>query len=304
VPDPISAAREAAIRQAYKLEHQLYQLGNTSLAEIKAELEVTRRSVLSILATATKDWQISQAQSLLDEIERQIKAWGAFSTSAIGSRFPTVADIGVEQMTAALKAGGTSLSIGAGPMLSRAFIAVAYQSLPLMITDISTEATSKIGRILRQAVLAQRTPFDAMQEIGTITGKGVFGSALVRGETILRTEYGRIAQTANHAALSDVAQDNPTLHKEWSAIIDGRTRPTHAKADGQIRDVDKPYDLGGYPGLYPHDPQLPAEESINCRCISVAQDASWPDDRTKSTQVPEGATSLDIAPAPDVSSAP
>jgi len=261
--------RAKAIRQAYKLEHDLYRVESATVAEIKADLERVRKEIIVLLAGAPKDWQIHQAQGLLVEIERQLKAWSAFSTDAIGSRFPTAADVGQDQVFASL--GVTA----ARPMLPPGLLAVAYQSLPLMISDVERETTIKVGRILRQAVLAQRTPWDAMQEIGTITGKGVFGSALVRGETILRTEYGRIAQTANYVTLSELSQDQPTLRKEWSAVIDGRTRPTHAEADGEIRDIDEPYDLGGYPGLYPHDPQLPAEESINCRCISVAMDASW-----------------------------
>jgi hypothetical protein len=260
--------RDRAIRQAYRMEVDLYRMENAALAEIKAELEKVRKEILSILTTAPKAWQINQAQALLKEIERQIKAWGTFTTHAIGGRFPMAAEIGAGQVFAAL-------GIKAGPFLSRDFIAVAYQTLPLMIGNVESETTMKIGRILRQAVMAQRSPFDAMQEIGTLTGKGVFHSALERGETILRTEYGRICQTANYTTLVDLAQDRPTLRKEWSAVLDKRTRPSHAAADGQIRKADEPFNVGYYPALYPHDPRLPASESVNCRCISVAQDASW-----------------------------
>lgn len=276
MPDS-SDRRARAIQAAYKLEHDLYGLENTTLAEIRADLEATRRAVFVLLATATKDWQIHQAKTMLAEIDRQIKAWTVFTANAIGSRLPTVADIGAEQVVAALKTGGRLATIewDALPKLSRDFIAVAYQSLPMLITNIGDEMTARIGRILRQAVLAQRTPLEAMQEIGTIAGKGPFRSAFERGETILRTEYGRIAQTANYSTLSGFAAEQSTLRKEWSAVMDGRVRPTHARADGQVREVDKPFDVGGHPAMYPHDPRLPASESVSCRCISVAQDAAW-----------------------------
>lgn len=264
-----------AVRQAYRLEHDLYRVENTTLAEIRAELEQTRKEVLAILATSPKDWQIAQAKALLQEIDRQFKTWSAFSTHAVGGRFGTAADIGTEQVVAALRAGGLSFSIGTGPMLSRGFLLVAEQSLPLLITNIGDEATARIGRILTQSVLARRGPFEAMQEIGTISGKGVFRSAFERGEAIVRTEYGRIAQTANYTTLVDLSRDQAGLRKEWSAVADGRARPSHRAADGQVRAPDKPFSIGGWPALYPHDPRLPASESVMCRCISVAQDASW-----------------------------
>ena len=270
---PDSPAYQRAIRAAYRVEHQLYGLETRTIAQIKAELELARRSVIATIATAEKGWQIAQAQSLLVEIERQLRAWSAVASNIATGQLGEVADLGVEQVMSALRAGG--LSLGAGPMISRDFVAVAYQTMPYLITNIGDDVLRRVTSILHMAVLAQRTPLDAMHEIGTLTGKGVFRSAFERGETIIRTENGRIAQTANYSTLSTLAQDQPGLRKEWSAVVDFRTRPSHAAADGERRDVDKPYSVGGHPAMYPHDPRLPAHESIACRCVSVPFDEAW-----------------------------
>ncbi len=217
--------RERAVRAAYKVEHDLYGVENLTLTEIRRELEAARKSVLAVLATARKDWQIAQAQALLKEIEREMGAWAKVASSAAAGRLGEVADLGVEQAMASLGAGGgLGFSLGSGPVISRDFVAVASQTLPDLVTNVSADLTRKIGSILRQAVLAQETPLEAMQKIGTFTGKGVFASAFERGEAIVRTEYGRIAQTANYTTLSAIARDNAGLHKEWSCVVDGRAR--------------------------------------------------------------------------------
>lgn len=52
----------------------------------------------------------------------------------------------------------------------------------------------------------------------------------------------------------------------WDATLDGRTRQTHARADGQKRNSEGYFIIGGYQARYPLDENLPAEESVNCRC--------------------------------------
>lgn len=56
--------------------------------------------------------------------------------------------------------------------------------------------------------------------------------------------------------------------KTWVAILDSKTRPTHAAADFQQVGIDQNFIVGGYEAKYPRDESLPAEESINCRCIA------------------------------------
>ena len=56
--------------------------------------------------------------------------------------------------------------------------------------------------------------------------------------------------------------------KTWVALLDKRTRITHAQADFQQVNVDDNFLIGGSSAKFPRDPNLPAEESINCRCIA------------------------------------
>lgn len=56
--------------------------------------------------------------------------------------------------------------------------------------------------------------------------------------------------------------------KTWIAILDKRTRQSHAEADFQQVNVNDDFFIGGNRAKFPRDPNLPAEESINCRCIA------------------------------------
>ena len=63
--------------------------------------------------------------------------------------------------------------------------------------------------------------------------------------------------------------DNPIeVLKTWVAILDNKTRATHAEADFQQVNVSDDFFIGGNRAKFPRDPNLPAEESINCRCIA------------------------------------
>lgn len=61
--------------------------------------------------------------------------------------------------------------------------------------------------------------------------------------------------------------------KEWDSTMDSRTRDTHVELDGQIRELEEPFEIGGMKAMYPHGFGI-ASEDINCRC-AVLERARW-----------------------------
>lgn len=59
--------------------------------------------------------------------------------------------------------------------------------------------------------------------------------------------------------------------KTWVAVMDDRTRPEHAEADGQEVDYDEPFIVGGEELMEPRDDSLGASDwnIYGCRCQSV-----------------------------------
>lgn len=87
-------------------------------------------------------------------------------------------------------------------------------------------------------------------------------AALRNARTALTT-----AQNAGRqASIERATRMGIHLRKRWIAVKDGRTRHSHGKADGQVREVDEYFDIGGKYLMYPGDVRGPASEVYNCRC--------------------------------------
>jgi hypothetical protein len=100
-----------------------------------------------------------------------------------------------------------------------------------------------------------------------------FNSAYNRAMTIARTEGHRIQiQSADHAQ-HKAKEKGADVVKQWDATLDGKTRPHHRELDGQIRELDEHFEVGGTTVMYPGGFGDPAED-CNCRC-ALLQRAKW-----------------------------
>lgn len=91
-----------------------------------------------------------------------------------------------------------------------------------------------------------------------------------RAQTIARTEaVGAYNAGTFRGFTSYAAQVGGEWEKGWLATEDDRTRPTHEKADLQRVPLLQPFSVGGFPGMFPGDPLLPAQEVVNCRCAML-----------------------------------
>ena len=88
---------------------------------------------------------------------------------------------------------------------------------------------------------------------------------LGRAKTIVRTEAHRIQQASKYDAQKAAKAKGANIVRQWDSTLDGKTRPTHQKLDGQIRELDEPFEMGGLKAMYPGDFGDPAED-CNCRC--------------------------------------
>ena len=92
-----------------------------------------------------------------------------------------------------------------------------------------------------------------------------------RAIRIARTEGHRIQTTATMDAMRTAKDKGADVVKQWDATLDARTRDSHVKLDGEIRELDEPFSNGlDFPG----DPHGKAGEVINCRC-ALQQRARW-----------------------------
>ena len=90
---------------------------------------------------------------------------------------------------------------------------------------------------------------------------------------IARTEAHRIQCKAALDAQNKAKEKGADVVKQWDSSLDGRTRKSHRKLDGQIRELDEPFEVNGHKAMFPGDFGRP-EEDINCRC-AILQRARW-----------------------------
>lgn len=147
-----------------------------------------------------------------------------------------------------------------------------------LIQSVSTELRDRITLQIGLGTVGGKSVGDVARAVlGTGLKKGAFKTAAQRADTIARTELNRVANLGTLKRLEDSATRIPTLGKEWHSAHDPRVRPTHSKADGQVVPVNEPFLVGGHKAMHPLDPDLPAEESVYCRCIilpAVPKDAA------------------------------
>ena len=96
---------------------------------------------------------------------------------------------------------------------------------------------------------------------------------LNRAMVIARTESHRIQCQATSDAQYKAKEKGADVLKQWDAALDGATRPNHRKLDGQIRELDEPFEVAGMKAMFPGDFGK-ASEDCNCRC-AILQRARW-----------------------------
>ena len=94
----------------------------------------------------------------------------------------------------------------------------------------------------------------------------------VRARVIARTE---IISASNAGADLGARSTGLNLTKSWLASVDGRERDAHRVANDRYQaepiGMDEDFIVGGEQCKYPGDPNLSAEQVINCRCVHLME---------------------------------
>lgn len=139
-----------------------------------------------------------------------------------------------------------------------------YTKLGKDVGDLKKRITSEVSRGVAQAL-----PYkDVTRNLNNVARIG-----FNRSMRIARTEGHRITQASALDGMRTAKSAGADVLKQWDATLDGHTRDHHRELDGQIRDVDDDFEVGGMtveaPGMF-GDPA----EDCNCRCC-LLQRARW-----------------------------
>lgn len=139
-----------------------------------------------------------------------------------------------------------------------------YSSLGEDVNDLKKRIQSELSRGISQS-------YSYAQIAKNISNQVSIGYN--RASRIARTEGHRIQQEATYNAQKKAKEAGADVVKQWDAALDSRTRKAHSLLDGQIRELDDPFEVNGMSAMYPGGFGVPSQD-IHCRCV-VLQRARW-----------------------------
>ena len=158
-----------------------------------------------------------------------------------------------------------------------------YEKLGANVDELKKDIRFQLGRGIANG--------SSWNQIGAELAKGMkhtpFEKAMNRTVTIARTEGHRIQCQAAMDAQYKAKAAGADVLKQWDSTLDGKTRETHRQLDGQIRELDDPFEVAGKKAMRPGGFDDPAED-CNCRC-AMLQRARWALDEDELDELKERA---------------
>lgn len=252
---------------------RLEAVKKSSVKVLIAELEKTRQTI--ILAVAENGQITAQNSQLLkNTIEQILQTRGEAIRNELSENARRIFVKGIQMVDKVLSSEGIRSAV---PYLSELKLKILQDYHADLITDITQDAKSRIDRELTLSQLGQKSVDETIKAIGrNLIKPSIFKSVTKRAETIFKTETNRIGNLASSERIRQLQRQIPELQKTWVHSHIGIPRPGHLMLDGVTIPTNEPFKLFGgdgkiyYPNA-PHDPILPAGETINCKCIVVGK---------------------------------
>jgi SPP1 gp7 family putative phage head morphogenesis protein len=144
--------------------------------------------------------------------------------------------------------------------IAKGVIPKTGKTLKQILADNNSADLAKLQQVIKQGLINGESYNKQVKKV-----KGLFDDSAYKAQRVIRTEGNRNMNAGAHVErmTSGVAKK-----KRWMATLDGRTRPSHQRLDGQTVGVDEYFTINGDKALYPGDFSDPAN-SINCRCTVI-----------------------------------
>lgn len=259
-------------RQMKGLLSEVDRLGDQSVKRVLTLLSQARKEIAAEVAGT--EWEAYQLPRLREAVERAMVQFGEKYGIDLRSAQTDFWDMGIARADIPLNTLEVRAMV---PSINIKALEIAQGYSSDLVSNLTADAIKKINQELMTGILGQKTPFEVMTAIGkNLDGPSVFKSIAVRAEVITRTETGRIFEMATQARLEEAEKIlGKKVQKMWQASGKPTGRPDHQAIDGQVRDIDEPFDVAGEKLMFPGDPGGSAWNTINCGCRSVPYMASW-----------------------------
>lgn len=255
-------------------------LGEAAARAMLEVLRALRREVAASVLAAGPGYAAGY-RALLADVDRLTAAFAAGAKAAVRGPLALAAASGDDAALADARRARLDVPLsylGVSDQLVR----TATDYVFTLLDGVTARVRERITREVRLAALGGQS-FTALAErlaADLNATPKVFTEEARSVEFVARTEVSRLRNMAYADQAGQLADRYPWLRKRWlhSASAPGATtaqrraaRPNHVEAAAETAARPIPFaaafDLGsGITARYPHDPLLPASETVGCRC--------------------------------------
>ena len=132
-----------------------------------------------------------------------------------------------------------------------------YKKLGHNVSELKKSISQEISRGLSTSM----SYFDIARNLQSRSN-----ATINQSMNIVQTEGHRIQSVAALASGKKAAAKGASLIKTWDSTLDKKTRPSHRKLDGQVRELDEDFEVDGMKADSPGHFGKPSED-CRCRCI-------------------------------------
>jgi len=258
----MASRKERAYRK--KVNELIKKANRLEDAEVKKVIRLladARKEVAA--AVASTEWQVYYLPQMKGAVDRALQEFGRKYNVDLQEAQRGFWEFGVDSVDMPLRSVGIIQAI---PEIDTTALAIMQGFSADLVGGLTTDAIKKVNTEISLGIMGQKSPYEVMKAVGrNLKDKSIFKSIAARAETITRTEAGRVLEAASQARKEKAAGVVPGLQKQWYYGHSPKMpRLDHLAAAGQIRDVDKPFNVGGEELMYPKDPAGSARNTVRC----------------------------------------
>lgn len=131
-------------------------------------------------------------------------------------------------------------------------------------------------KLINNAVLQGIIQGKPLPEIAKHLAKRTASINMRHMTTVARTAMTSAQNGGRQYAMEQAEEMGIELQKQWLATLDEHTRLTHQELDGQVVDVDAPFEVDGEEIMFPADPDAEPHLTYNCRCTMITVIKGFP----------------------------
>ena len=244
------------IKQAYAV----------ALADIKAQTQ----ALMNKVQTSSVLYQLQYKKAAAEQIEGILTLLESQLVSDTTDYLAGVYNNGFYGSAYAMAAQGVPIAFGVDQKQLAAAINVKIDDY--MFSDRIRDNVDNLKRVTKMEITRGIANGSTYAEIAMHIAQHT-DESIRRAQIITRTEAHRVQNIAREDAMHEAKKRGADIVKMWDSTLDGKTRRTHRKLDGQIKELDEPFEVDGHKAMRPGGFGRP-EEDINCRC-QVLERARW-----------------------------